>query len=170
MWEGSVRFPCRKDVHSSLSSSGEMKDLGVELVSKQTPHNAVRRKMCGSLEERGGHSARGVLDITGFYLAGFPQEISVNHATNFLLPEACPVSLCYVEQAWANPGEQGIGVLSHHPCRPCRPCLPKTLPRPECTMRMLAPCSERVRAGRGPASLAGRETLQEAGAKFRLQK
>lgn len=170
MWEGSVRFPCRKDVHSSLSSSGEMQDLGVELVSKQTPHNAVRRKMCGSLEERGGHSARGVLDITGFYLAGFPQEISVNHATNFLLPEACPVSLCYVEQAWANPGEQGIGVLSHRPCRPCRPCLPKTLPRPECTMRMLAPCSERVRAGRGPASLAGRETLQEAGAKFRLQK
>lgn len=48
---------CRKDAHSSMSSSEEMPGLGGELVSKQTQHNAVRRRAGGSLEERGGHSA-----------------------------------------------------------------------------------------------------------------
>lgn len=168
MWEGSVHSPCRKDVHSSLSSSGEMQDLGVELVSKQTPHNAARRKMCGSLEERGGHSARGVRDITGFYLAGFPHKKSqlTMPPISFSLRPALFLSAM---QNRPGPTQENKGLVSPLPLAP-PPCLPKTLPWPESMMRMLAPCSERTRAGRGPASLAGRENLQEAGAKFCLQK
>lgn len=169
MWEGSVRSPCRKGIHSSLSSPGEMQDLGVELVSKQTPHNAVRRKMCGSLEERGGHSARGVLGITGFCLTGFPHkksQLTMPPISFSLRPAPFPSAM----QNGPGPTQEKPRELAHTTRRPCRP------PAPACPGPSLArmgdenACGERTRAGGGPASLAGRENLLEAGTKFCLQK
>ena len=98
----------------------------------------------------------------------FKKKISINHATNFLLPEACPLSLCYAKRAWANPGEtQGIGPHHSPPLPPPSPRLPRTLPGQNADENA---CSEGTRAGGGPASLAWREDLLEPGMKFCLQK
>lgn len=115
-----------------------MQDLGVELVSKQTPHNVVRRKMCGSLEEREGHSARGVLGITGFYLTGFPHKKSqlTMPPISFSLG---PAPFLSAMQNRPGPTQENKG-LAHTTRCPRRPPPPPAQdpPRPECLMKMLA--------------------------------
>lgn len=117
------------------------------------PSSAARRRVCGRLEEKGGHSARGVLGGNGFYLASLTCKSS--QLTKWpLLPSLRPFPFPSAVSFPAAVGQAEANLAKQSPAPCTRP--------PEYILSMLTPCSVRTRTGRDRATLIWWENLPEA--------
>ena len=116
---------CRKDAHGAVSSFEEMPGLGV-ICQGSRPSSAARRRVCGRLEEKGGHSARGVLGGNGFYLASLTCKSSqltkwplLPSLRPFPFPESYPQHPYF--PTWLQEATSGNGAYEFsHPMRKSR--------------------------------------------------